>query len=411
MELHELGISHERRYVPIPIHAELDQLPAWFVRGDWALRVLADCGELRRGDLIYQLNGHRIRHTVLLREEFRGVPAGSRLLDMRSLAEVEELEPGAEHAMRIGSKTVRCRADNLPVGTPANLAAMGGFPALVRRGDEVLEIRRLPTGLRVRTTAVPLLCGSANQQRTPLLDLDLEPGDYRVLLRHPERQDTRTSVRLVPGARVEQKARMPLTDEGPRGFVYIPEPAPFWIMEREITCAEYLEFVRATGHVSDWPQDESGSARVPDDWNPQWPALGVCFDDAVAYARWKGKGFALPTHREWIAAAQGHSLRKYVFGNEWRPRWAKSCFSRPRALPEPVLRYPIDESAYGVFDMTGSAAEWMDAWWDEPRGLRRLGGSAWAFADPELFKIWGGDGATPDARRHTFGFRLVWRAP
>jgi len=408
LELHELGGSRERRYIPIPVGVDPAELPDWFVRGDWALRVVADCGELRRGDLIFQLNGHRIKHTVMLREPFRGLPAGSRLLDLRGLAAVEELKPGVEHALRIGSRTVKCRASELPVASPAQLAERGGLPARVRRGDEVIELEQLPEGLSVRTTAVPLLWGAANRRQTPFV-IDLEPGDYRILLHHPERQETRTTVRLTPGARTMETTRMPPVGEGRPGFVYVPSPAPFWIMEHEVTCAEYVEFVRATSHGSDWPHDDSGSARVPDDWNPQWPALGISFDDALAYARWKGAGYALPTHLEWIGAAQGRSLRKYVFGNEWRPRWAKSCFSRPRALPEPVMRYPIDESAYGVYDLTGSAAEWMDAWWDQPRGLRRLGGSAWAFADPSLFKIWGGDGATPDSRGHTFGFRLVWR--
>ena len=48
-------------------------------------------------------------------------------------------------------------------------------------------------------------------------------------------------------------------------------------------------------------------------------------------------------------------------------------------------------------------------WFDKGRGLKRLGGSSWGFADKQLFKIWGGDGAKPDTSSHTFGFRLVWK--
>ena len=84
-------------------------------------------------------------------------------------------------------------------------------------------------------------------------------------------------------------------------------------------------------------------------------------------------------------------------------------FSRPRALPEPVMRYPIDESMFGVYDLTGSVAEWIDDWFDEGRGLKRLGGCSWGFAEPQQFKVWGGNDAPPDGRSDTFGFRLVWR--
>ena len=71
----------------------------------------------------------------------------------------------------------------------------------------------------------------------------------------------------------------------------------------------------------------------------------------------------------------------------------------------------MDESVYRVYDMTGSVAEWLDDWFDEGRGLRRLGGGSWGFADPEMFKVWGGDGMKPERRSDTFGFRLVWNPP
>ena len=70
---------------------------------------------------------------------------------------------------------------------------------------------------------------------------------------------------------------------------------------------------------------------------------------------------------------------------------------------------PIDESPYGVYDMCGSAAEWMDDWFRKDNNERRLGGSSWGMTDPELFDVWGGMSAAPNVATYNFGFRLIFR--
>ncbi|MHC4953327.1 MAG: protein kinase domain-containing protein [Planctomycetota bacterium] len=410
-ELHEFNRTRERRFIPVPVGDKARRPPDWIASGGWALRVIADCGELRRGDLILELNGHPIRRSVLLRTEFRGIPRGAKLLDFKHTAAIAELDPEKEREFRFGDRSVRCLPAELPVGKPETLAEEGGLPAKVRRNARVMKLT-LPEGLEVRTTAAPMLCSADNcEGLAPIAPLELEPGDYRLLVRKQGWLDTVVSVTLNPGGELLQNVKLPKPGDAPRGFVYIPDDEPYWIMEREVTCREYLEFLDATQHVSDWPRDSEGKATLPEDFRLDWPAIGLTFFDCAAYARWKGHGYALPTRHEWVFAARGKSPRVYVFGNVWRPRWAKSCFSRPRALPEAVLSYPIDESVFGVYDMTGSAAEWIDDWFDKGRGLKRLGGSSWGFADPQLFKIWGGDGADPNTRSHTYGFRLVWKPP
>ena len=50
--------------------------------------------------------------------------------------------------------------------------------------------------------------------------------------------------------------------------------------------------------------------------------------------------------------------------------------------------------------------EWLDEWYDEDRGLRRIAGGAWGIAEPEKFKLWG-NAAPPQLTSGSFGFRLL----
>ena len=73
------------------------------------------------------------------------------------------------------------------------------------------------------------------------------------------------------------------------------------------------------------------------------------------------------------------------------------------------MSYPIDESWCGAYDMAGSMFEWLDDWFDEPRGLRHVAGGSWGRAEPRLFRIEGGQGARPRGAADEYGFRLVMR--
>jgi formylglycine-generating enzyme required for sulfatase activity len=152
------------------------------------------------------------------------------------------------------------------------------------------------------------------------------------------------------------------------------------------------------------------------EWLPEWPAIGVSYEDAEAYCAWwtrrareRGETWTarLPTLDDWIKASEPHASRQYVFGNRFHPKWVSSCFARPRAAPEPVMSYPRDESVYGVFDLSGSVREWTDSWWDREVGLRRLSGGTWALPQREFFEVWGGIGGDPRAAGDENGFRLV----
>jgi predicted Ser/Thr protein kinase len=367
-------VEMHRRYVPVPDPGAPHPL---LERGGLALRVVRGAGDLAAGDTILTLDGH-----------------------------------------------------------PVEAAATPGQTARVYRLGREFEAE-VPPGLVARRTAAPLLPRPACRVRAG--ELSLAPGVVRFLCLREGYEPVVFPLQLGPAARHELHLALSREGETPDGFVRIPQgprnPAPYSIQEREVTCAEYLEFLNAPETRSaidatdglvlvprgpqsvatggDWPLGEDGY-RLPADWSPDWPVIGVSFRDAQAYARWRslrdGRVYALPTRHEWTFAAGAYLGRPFVFGRVWRPKWVNSCYSRPHPAPEPVLSYPVDESAFGVFDLSGSVAEWMDDWFDEARGMRRLGGSSWGHTEADLFRIWGGDGAVENAVSHTYGFRLVIRA-
>jgi formylglycine-generating enzyme required for sulfatase activity len=150
-----------------------------------------------------------------------------------------------------------------------------------------------------------------------------------------------------------------------------------------------------------------------------WPVLGVSWLDAEEYARWRTEEaraqgvpfeFALPTFDEWKVAGHGADGRIYVFGMRFRPKWVKSNYSRPEPDPEPVLRYPVDESIFGAFDMSGSVMEWLDDWYREGEEYRRAAGGSWGQTNPgSAFLVEGGLGVRPASVWNMVGFRLVAR--
>jgi len=242
---------------------------------------------------------------------------------------------------------------------------------------------------------------------------------------------------------------------------FFPEERPlraesvegFWISAHAVTNAEFARFAEETGYVTlaerDGPEEGGGAVfglDAPDgseagwwrldadaDWRrPQggsssiegrerYPVVQIAYEDALAYARWRGHD--LLREAEWEHAARGGlDGAAYVWGDEVRPGGAYLANHWQGQFPfedsgadgyaglAPVGCFP--PNGYGLYDMAGNVWEWTSDLWDRP-GHRVIKGGSFLCSDSYCHRY------RPAARQpgdETFstehlGFRTGWRGP
>ena len=443
----------EPRLVPVP----LADAGAPFPPGTWALELTADSPPLAAGDLVLSVAGHPIEGSVLVE---RAAPPLERLdrllrvdaLEVRGPADVDSLtarKPEADHRFEFarGDRTLEVVAADLAdlgveLATPLELARAGAPATVYTRG----RIEELPatslTGLR--PTAAPLDLGPASLAgRAAVHRLALDPGTYLAVLSGEGSETVRIPVHLAAGAEHTLRVRLPPAGSRPPGFVPVFDGVGriFFLLEHEVTCAQYLEFLehaeirplveRGAGAslvpraaVTDglrplWTRGADGRLRLPEGTLPDHPVTSVSWIDARTYAEWLtrrlreagyGVSCALPGHSDWHGATNpvGGSWR-YVFGPHFRPRWTLSNFAHRRPALTPVRSHPVDRTPAGAYDLAGSVMEWSASWFWEERGWRTFRCGAWSYADPERFESDFAQGEEPTWTSVAIGFRVVAR--
>jgi formylglycine-generating enzyme required for sulfatase activity len=153
---------------------------------------------------------------------------------------------------------------------------------------------------------------------------------------------------FVMGSTLDDLIDMASQDEFPQRTIWLDG---YYIDVHEVTNAQYKVFLDSIGleppHLwvdGNYPIGRDG-----------YPVVDISWYDAVEYARFVGK--RLPTEAEWEKAARGDDGRRFP----WGQKFDKHLVEMDGLVP--VMSIPGNVSPYGVFDMSGNAAEWVDDWY------------------------------------------------
>ncbi len=110
----------------------------------------------------------------------------------------------------------------------------------------------------------------------------------------------------------------------------------------------------------------SRKMRIRQNWL-RFPASGMTFAEATAYADWLDKtgrvpGARLCTDHEWERAARGADDRMFPHGSQLRPEDANYDETYGKVLdsmgPDEVGSYAASRTPFGIYDMVGNVFEW-----------------------------------------------------
>ncbi len=144
-----------------------------------------------------------------------------------------------------------------------------------------------------------------------------------------------------------------------------------------------------------------------DVWHPQWPAVMVSWEGAMAYAA--AEGWTLPLELWWEKAARGVDGRLYPWGNVIVPAYLNTRERGGRPLPAVVSATPEDVSPYGMRGAAGNVRDWMLEPFSLPdgpanpdeRGLR--GGCFFSWANTMACRV----GIARTVTADSIGFRIA----
>ena len=220
---------------------------------------------------------------------------------------------------------------------------------------------------------------------------------------------------LIPGGTFQMGSIEMFSFEGPVHRVSIG--APFYMGQREVTFEEW-DACAAEGGCQYRPSDRGlGRGRRP--------VTDVDWNDAKQYADWistkTGHAYRLPTESEWEYAARAGSNTIYPWGHSVEQDRANCLGCNHEPLNQAIKTGSFPPNAFGLFDMAGNAAEWVEDCWNETYRGAPTDGSAWTKPDCRERVLRGGSFNNDprylrsaarfkydyDVRFYTNGFRVV----
>lgn len=132
----------------------------------------------------------------------------------------------------------------------------------------------------------------------------------------------------------------------------------FWMDQLEVTNAMYGLCVSAS--VCTLPRELKSQRRPEYFPNPEfkdYPVVYVTWGQAKAYCEWADR--RLPTEAEWERAGRGNDFRTFPWGED-KADGLRANFNMLVGDTSRVGTYPAGASPFGVLDMAGNVAEWVN---------------------------------------------------
>jgi formylglycine-generating enzyme required for sulfatase activity len=220
---------------------------------------------------------------------------------------------------------------------------------------------------------------------------------------------------LLPAGEFRMGSTEMFPFEGPVHSVRISKP--LYIGEREVTFGEWDACVAEGGCAYSPPHH--GSVRET------LPATNLDWNDAHQYVAWlskkTGKTYRLASESEWEYAARAGGTASFPWGASVEKNRANcgDCSDQPPRDSVPVGSFP--PNGFGLFDMAGNAAEWVEDCWNDSYKGAPADGSAWVKPRCQERVLRGGSYNNDsrylrsasrfkydfDVRYHANGFRVV----
>ena len=209
--------------------------------------------------------------------------------------------------------------------------------------------------------------------------------------------------------------RYAFSNELPQHSVHLEA---YWIDKYEVTNKQYRLCVQE-GICRPAPFDHDPNLNAD-----HQPVVSVSWYDAKTYCHWVGAD--LPTEAQWEKAARGTAGQIYPWGDQaatcqyavMGEIFSNGCGAGNGAWP--VGSKPDGASPYGLMDMSGNAAEWVEDWYEGYPGtsyesdwygstVKVLRGGSWSVGIPHI-RAAARSGRFPDATGYigsTVGFRCA----
>jgi TolB-like protein len=177
-----------------------------------------------------------------------------------------------------------------------------------------------------------------------------------------------------------------------------------WMGIYEVTCGQYLAFVRQSGYDGKGDADRGylKHMRGKDDTPAvsNYPVVWISYENTEAFCKWlskkTGSTCRLPMEKEWEAACRGSSAATFPWGEDSSRAGEYAWYSGNATSLMPVGGRRSNQC--GLYDMAGNVWEYCAGWYDIDKRSHPVRGGSW-FGDAAYLAV---------AIRQPFKNRQTW---